>query len=405
MNRPDGIRHGHDWQDRQSWLMHQEAVRLLQADPSLCDKALATLARWDTHVSRRSRPLRERWVQIIGDRDWAAALDTSEVGNQLRQASPLSCLLPDDVRRAILAQVQQEKAIQAEMLAWDSMAPVGAEFGSPEYERLSELDHLAFIATGSLEAARVWLDTPNPELDGVTPEDCVRTASGFERVRSLLATSPLLNPPDASPTRMYTVKAGWDGDTGVWVASSEDVPGLVTEAASWDELDAKLISLVPALLTLNGLIQEGTAVRIVLVQADTGMLSPPAASEEASWGQGNTLRCHVTTDPVTGWLVGSVPDLAGAHSQGQTLDELKANMHEVLSMLQEHETVRTKRDIPHLNLSAGASGVVVHTYPKGVAYEVEFITEDGQTLRVETLRADELTPSQGNTGTRVQDDE
>lgn len=405
MNGTDGIKQGHDWQDRQSWLMHQEAVRMLQADPTLCDKALATLARWDTHVCSRSRPLRERWVQIIGNRDWAAALDTSEVGNQLRQASPLSCLLSDGVRRAILAQVQQEKAFQAEMLEWDSMAPVGAEFGSPEHERLSELDHLAFIATGSLEAARVWLDTPNPDLDGMTPEDCARTASGFERVRSLLETSPLLNPSGESPTRVYTVKASWDGDAGVWVATSDDVPGLVTEAASWDELDTKLVSLVPELLTHNGLIQEGTAVRIVLVQVDTGLLSPPAASEEASSGQCNILRCHVTTDPVTGWLVGSVQDLASAHTQGQTLDELKANMHEVLAMLQEHETVRTRRDIPHLNLPAGASGVVIHTYPKGVAYEVEFITEDGQTVGVETLRADELIPSQGNTGSRVQDDD
>lgn len=205
--------------------------------------------------------------------------------------------------------------------------------------------------------------------------------------------------------RVYTVNASWDGDAGVWVATSDDVPGLVTEAASWDELDAKLVSLVPELLTLNGLIQDGTAVRIVLVQADTGMLNPPAVSEDASSGQGNILRCHVTTDPVKGWLVGSVPDLAGAHTQGQTLDEFKANMHEVLSLLQEHETVRTCRDIPHLNLPAGASGVVVHRYPKGVAYEVEFIIEDGQTLGVETLRADELIPSQGNTGSRVQANE
>ena len=116
MKRPDGtngIRHGHDWQDRQSWLMHREAVRMLLADPLLAERALAILARWDTHVCARSRPLRERWVQIISDRDWAAALDTSEVGNQLRQASPLSCLLPDDVRRAILAQVKQEKVLQA----------------------------------------------------------------------------------------------------------------------------------------------------------------------------------------------------------------------------------------------------------------------------------------------------
>ncbi len=29
MKHPDGIRLGHDWRARQSWLMHQEAVRML----------------------------------------------------------------------------------------------------------------------------------------------------------------------------------------------------------------------------------------------------------------------------------------------------------------------------------------------------------------------------------------
>ncbi len=186
MNRPEGIRQGHDWQDRQSWLMHQEAVRMLQADPSLADRALAILDRWDAHVCSSSRPLRERWVQIIAERDWAVALDTSEVGNQLRQASPLSCLLPDEVRLIILAQVREEKAFQAEMLAWDSMVPVGREFGSPDYERLAELDHLALLATGNLEAAHAWTDSPHPALDGLTPVEVARTESGFERVRTLL---------------------------------------------------------------------------------------------------------------------------------------------------------------------------------------------------------------------------
>ena len=43
-----------------------------------------------------------------------------------------------------------------------------------------------------------------------------------------------------------------------------------------------------------------------------------------------TVRCLVETDPNTGCLVGSVPNMAGANTQGQTLEELKANMHEVL---------------------------------------------------------------------------
>jgi predicted RNase H-like HicB family nuclease len=39
--------------------------------------------------------------------------------------------------------------------------------------------------------------------------------------------------------------------------------------------------------------------------------------------------------PVTGLYVGSVPGFPGAHSQGETLDELRANMREVIAMLLE----------------------------------------------------------------------
>lgn len=89
--------------------MHLEAVQMIHHDPALADKALAILARWDTHVSSRSKPLRDRWVQIIKERDWALAVEDSELGNQLRQASPMACLLPNDVRLAIIAQMRQLK--------------------------------------------------------------------------------------------------------------------------------------------------------------------------------------------------------------------------------------------------------------------------------------------------------
>jgi predicted RNase H-like HicB family nuclease len=39
--------------------------------------------------------------------------------------------------------------------------------------------------------------------------------------------------------------------------------------------------------------------------------------------------------PETGLYVGHVPGFPGAHSQGQTLDELRENMREVLAMLLE----------------------------------------------------------------------
>ena len=39
--------------------------------------------------------------------------------------------------------------------------------------------------------------------------------------------------------------------------------------------------------------------------------------------------------PDTGLYVGYVPGFAGAHSQGETLEELRQNLHDVLAMLLE----------------------------------------------------------------------
>ncbi len=51
--------------------------------------------------------------------------------------------------------------------------------------------------------------------------------------------------------RTLVVNALWDGEAGVWVATSEDVPGLATEAATQRALIAKLRIMVPELLELN----------------------------------------------------------------------------------------------------------------------------------------------------------
>ncbi|HYB89724.1 MAG TPA: DUF1902 domain-containing protein [Candidatus Binataceae bacterium] len=49
----------------------------------------------------------------------------------------------------------------------------------------------------------------------------------------------------------YVIRALWDGEAGVWVAQSDDVPGLVAEAPTPAELEVKLKVLVPELLELN----------------------------------------------------------------------------------------------------------------------------------------------------------
>ena len=48
-----------------------------------------------------------------------------------------------------------------------------------------------------------------------------------------------------------------------------------------------------------------------------------------------TFTAVVERCPDTGLYVGYVPGFAGAHSQGETLDELRKNLEEVVTMLLE----------------------------------------------------------------------
>lgn len=52
----------------------------------------------------------------------------------------------------------------------------------------------------------------------------------------------------------YQIKAIWDDEASVWVATSDDVPGLVTEAATAEALVKKLEILIPELLEANGVL-------------------------------------------------------------------------------------------------------------------------------------------------------
>jgi len=63
----------------------------------------------------------------------------------------------------------------------------------------------------------------------------------------------------------YFVRAEWDDEAAVWVASSDDVPGLVTEAATLEALDTKLRSMVPELLQANGCMPADGQVAVELL--------------------------------------------------------------------------------------------------------------------------------------------
>ncbi len=48
------------------------------------------------------------------------------------------------------------------------------------------------------------------------------------------------------------IRAQWDAEAGVWVATSDDAPGLATESDTLEALSVKLETMVTELLEANG---------------------------------------------------------------------------------------------------------------------------------------------------------
>jgi hypothetical protein len=58
-------------------------------------------------------------------------------------------------------------------------------------------------------------------------------------------------------TKPLFVRAEWDEEAQVWVATSDDVPGLATEEENLEKLIAKLKIMIPELLDANQAGQVG----------------------------------------------------------------------------------------------------------------------------------------------------
>ena len=65
------------------------------------------------------------------------------------------------------------------------------------------------------------------------------------------------------------------------------------------------------------------------------------------------------------------------------------------SMIKGLDTVVLSRDIPEHSLKQGDIGAVVHSYKEGKAFEVEFITGQGDTVAVVTLNSEGVRLMQG----------
>ena len=64
------------------------------------------------------------------------------------------------------------------------------------------------------------------------------------------------------------VHADWDPEASVWVATSSDLQGLVTEARSIEALRAKLPGIVLDLLELHGIEELPASIEVIARSSD-----------------------------------------------------------------------------------------------------------------------------------------
>ena len=52
----------------------------------------------------------------------------------------------------------------------------------------------------------------------------------------------------------YIIDLSWDNEAAVWIATSQNIPGLILESGSLDELIERVRFAAPELLALNGVL-------------------------------------------------------------------------------------------------------------------------------------------------------
>jgi hypothetical protein len=74
---------------------------------------------------------------------------------------------------------------------------------------------------------------------------------------------------------LILVRAEWDDEAKVWVASSSDIDGLATEAATLEELRVKVLAMVEELAELNGISSDLPEIPIHILAGQTARIPNP----------------------------------------------------------------------------------------------------------------------------------
>lgn len=101
---------------------------------------------------------------------------------------------------------------------------------------------------------------------------------------------------DANVNKPYLVRAEWDAEASVWVATSDDAPGLAAEAETIESLAAMLRTMVPELLNTDGHLPVDVNVEVELLarrRIDAG-----GVSRREQLGEPNHERFVCNADPL-----------------------------------------------------------------------------------------------------------
>ena len=80
------------------------------------------------------------------------------------------------------------------------------------------------------------------------------------------------------PHQSIIVRAIWDAEAGVWVATSEDVPGLVAEAATFEALKQTVLTRIGELIELNGVASTLPEIPVHILAEHMDRIANPMAS-------------------------------------------------------------------------------------------------------------------------------
>ena len=100
----------------------------------------------------------------------------------------------------------------------------------------------------------------------------------------------------------YVITLHWDDEVSVWIAESEDIPGLILESSSFDELVNRVKIAVPELLEICGM--NHTQLKLRFKAEQLAVVALADARFGVAWLRSTPYVANVTlrTQPCLGLL-------------------------------------------------------------------------------------------------------